>query len=498
MMGRTVKEDVSVGSGIIGIFNRMPQKMERVFAEFIDNSTQSFNDNKDELMKVTKSSVCKIIITWSDDEITIKDNAFGMSHDDFKHALKLNHPRNNYTENSRSQYGMGLKTASTYLGRWYSIETTMYGSREKYSSVIDVDYFEKNNPKEIDNNITDAQETDHYTKITIKKLYKQLTNAIDNSLRKKLALIYSKDISKGDLEIYLNGRQIQETDPELRINKDTGSEYLKYFEDSFEFNGEKYEYQGWVGILKTASTDDAGFTLSQYGRGIKLNYRPSEIFGKSNSFQYQRVVGEIQLDDKKWKISFNKDDFIWDDGLEKAFIDSLKKNKEVKEIRDTAGTLRKDSDDIKPVVKQEDAKKTVSKLTEKYSNLKNITKTNIQKVVNEQPVIAITPEDNVESNIVNITYASVDYSFDIQIKNDNSSDNWLSIQKKDENNSYYVIINGLTKYFSNYSNKECKDLIIDFAVALTLTQLSCARVGLDFDKSGLMIKQLNDILKNTN
>lgn len=495
-MVRSIKEDVSVGSGIIGIFNRMPQKLERVFAEFIDNSTQSFNDNKEELMKITKSTVCKIFITWNDDEITIRDNSFGMSHDDFKHALKLNNPRNNYSENSRSQYGMGLKTASTYLGRWYSIETTMYGSKEKYYSVIDVDYFEKNNPKEIDNKITDALETDHYTIITIKKLYKKLTNAIDASLRKKLALIYSKDISQGDLEIYLNGRMIQEIDPELRVNQNTGSEYLKYFEDSFEFNNETYEYHGWVGILKTASTDDAGFTLLQYGRGIKLNYRPSEIFGKSNSFQYQRVVGEIQLDDKKWKISFNKDDFIWDDGLEKAFIDSLKTNSDVKEIREIAGTLRKSIDDLKPVVKQEDAKKIVDKLSVKYSELENITKTYVENADNDQPVIVIDPEDNVEANIIKITYDSVDYSFDVQVRNDKSSDNWLSIQKKDENNSYYVIINGLTNYFNSYNKKECKDLIVDFAVALALAQLASVRVGLGLEKSGIMIKQLNEILKN--
>lgn len=497
-MNRTVKEDVSVGSGIIGVFTRMPQKMERVFAEFIDNSTQSFKDHYDELLKVNKSGVCKVIITWNDEEIVITDNAHGMSHDDFRHALKLNDPRNDYTENSRSQYGMGLKTAVSYLGDWYSIETTMLGSKEKYYSIIDIEDWKKNNPTEIDNIISDSPEKDHYTKITIKKLYKTLTNSIDNGLRKKLALIYSDDLSKGDLEIILNGRPIIDIDPELRINKETGSEYLNYFEDSFEFEGEKYEYHGWIGILKTASTDDAGFTLTQYGRGIKLNYRPSEIFGKSNSFQYQRVVGDIQLDDKKWKISFNKDEFIWDNGLEKAFIDSLKNNKEVKYIKDTAGVLRKEKDDVKPVVKQEDAKKTAGILSEKYSGLKNVTKTVIQESVNDQPVVSITPEDNVESNIIKITYASVDYSFDIQVKNDNSSDNWLSIQKKDENNSYYIIINGLTKYFTEYKNKDCKTLIVDFAVALALTQLSCARVGLDFDKSGLVIKQLNDILKNTN
>ncbi len=498
-MDKIVKEDVSVGSGIISVFKRMNQKMERVFAEFIDNTTQSFNDHINDLKKVNKNAVCRIIITWNSEEIVIIDNAFGMSHDDFKHAIKLNNPRTNYSEKSRSQYGMGLKTAASYLGEWFSIETTMLGSKEKYYSIIDIEDWSKNNPKEIENRISDSLETEHYTKIVIKKLFKPLTDSIDKSLRKKLALIYSDDISNDNLEIVFNGRPIIDIDPELRINKDTGSEYLNNFEDSFEFKGETYEYYGWIGILKTASTSDAGFTLNQFGRGIQLNYRPQEIFGKPNSFQYQRVIGNIYFDDKKWKISFNKDEFIWDDGLEEAFLNSLKNNKEVKYIKETAGNLRKEKDEIKPVVKQEDAKKSVNKLTEKYSSLKSITKINIAEAENNQPVVTITPNDNIEANNIKITFEGIDYLFDIQVKNDNLDDNWLSVQKKDENfNSYYVIINGMTKYFSDYKNKECKDLIIDFAVSLALTQLSCARRGLDFDKSGIVIKQLNEILKNTN
>ena len=43
--------DVTVGSGIISIFQRQNFRLERVFSEFIDNSLQSFLDHQDVLKK---------------------------------------------------------------------------------------------------------------------------------------------------------------------------------------------------------------------------------------------------------------------------------------------------------------------------------------------------------------------------------------------------------------------------------------------------------------
>lgn len=494
-MERIIKEDVTVGTGIISTYQRMPQKLERVFAEFIDNSTQSFIDHREELIKVTKSPVNKIEITWNNNEIIIKDKAFGMNHDDFKRALKLNSPASSYSNNSRSQYGMGLKIAASYLGDWYSIESTQLGSKEKYYSVIDIQEWKKTNPSEVDNRISDVQESTHGTTITIRKLLRELTNSLDSELRKKLSLIYSKDLESGDLELFLNGRPINLTDPELRENQETGSEYLNYFEDSFTFNDIKYEYSGWVGILKKGNTNDAGFTLSQYGRGIKLNYRPNDVFGRSNSYPYQRVVGVINLDDKKWKISFNKDDFIWDDGLEEAFIKSLKQNKEIKNITTIATALRKEGLN-KPVVEQKDVEKNTSKYQDKYSQLREVKKTQIVSVPNASPKVLIEHKDDVKPNIVSITWESTNYSFDIQVKNDDNDLDWFNIQKKDDNNSYYIIINGTSQYFAEFNKKECKDLIINFAITLALAQLSSVRLGVEYSKSGIFISQMNQIIKN--
>ena len=495
-MERVVKEDVSVGSGIIATYNRMPQKLERVFAEFIDNTIQSYDDHRKELEKVLGKPLCKITITWNDNEIAIEDEAFGMDHEDFKRALKLNTPKAKYSKNSKSQYGMGLKIAAAYLGNWYSIDSTQYGNKEKYYSIIDIDEWKKHNPTHIDCNISDVKKNEHFTRIIIKKLNKKLTAAVDDSLRKKLAKIYSKDISQNRLEIIFNGKPIQSEDPELRRNTETDNEYLSYFEDSFEFNGEEFTYSGWIGILKTATVEDAGFTLSQYGRGIKLNYRPTQLFGKSNSFQYQRIVGEIQLDDPKWKISFNKDEFIWDDGLEKEFIKSLKGNKDIKEMMSIAGVLRKDVPTT-PSVEQKDVKKTASKIEKKYEGLSSVKATVIKEPISDKPKVVIKKDEEVEPVIVSITWESIEYSFDIQVKNDNKRLDWFTLQRKDcgIEHAYYIVINGTSPYFAEYSKKECKDLIIDFAVTLALTQLSSERMGVDFEKSSALIQQLNRIIK---
>lgn len=491
-MQKIVKEDVSVKSGIISAFQRMPNKLERVFAEFIDNSTQSFFEHRTELIKVEKKDICRVNILWDNDKIIIADNAYGMNHDDFKRALRLNSPREKYADKSRSQYGMGLKTAAVYLGDWYSIETTQLGSSEKYYSEIDVEEWRKSNPTEVDNTISETFKHSHFTKITIKKLQMNLTVQTENTLRKRLVEIYRNDLLEGKLEVIINNVPLQAEEPELRINEDTGSDYLSIFEDSFEFNGVEYNYEGWIGILKTGNNDDAGFTLMQYGRGIMMHYRPTELFGKSNSFQHQRIVGEINLDEAKWKISFNKNNFVWEDGLEKAFIESLKKNVKVKEMLSISKVLRKEK---KVVVSNKDVDK--KDIAEKYKNLSKTEKKTVplkEKTVSEDVLLCINTQ---EENIVPIEWESIQYKFDIQINNSNEELDWFTLKPKPNPNEYFIILNGLSNYFQTNTKKESKKLIIDFAILLALSQLSSVRMGLKLTDSSIMINKLNEIIQKT-
>ena len=83
---------------------------------------------------------------------------------------------------------------------------------------------------------------------------------------------------------------------------------------------------GFVAIRIPGSVKDAGFTLIRRGRviigGSEKNYRPSELFGDANSYPWQRLYGELHMDN--WPVTQAKDDFDWhNSGLEEVFISKL-------------------------------------------------------------------------------------------------------------------------------------------------------------------------------
>jgi hypothetical protein len=92
----------------------------------------------------------------------------------------------------------------------------------------------------------------------------------------------------------------------------------------FDFGG-GLRASGFAAIRERASTTRAGFALFRRGRVIQGSgdegYRPNKIFGTSNSYAYQRVFGELDLEG--FEVSHTKDGFKWDEN-EDVFLDLLK------------------------------------------------------------------------------------------------------------------------------------------------------------------------------
>lgn len=138
-------------------------------AEFVDNSTQSYYDNTEKLNSTKYWNGLTVDIEYkrdkaSGDHLIIKDNAYGMDFRDFQRAIMLDSPPR---KKSRSEFGMGLKTAACWFGKCWSVESVALGSGVKYKTTIDVEALSKYKNEEITVEEIPCSTKDHGTTITI-------------------------------------------------------------------------------------------------------------------------------------------------------------------------------------------------------------------------------------------------------------------------------------------------------------------------------------------
>jgi len=339
---RQINVNIEVGTGIIKAFERIDIENHQIFSEFIDNSFQSFRDNIEVLVDELHVRKCEVRIDWTNDEIIITDNAFGMDEESFERALRLNAPAKSYAKDSLSRYGIGLKYAASNLGSVYTIESTQYGSPLKFTGTVDVDEWIAKNPKTMPVEVIDDFDVNkHFTVITIKRLKHKFNEAEMKRIINRLGTIYYYFIdTKKQLEIYVNDVKVEYTEPVLFRDKN-GSEVMETFNKTFYFEGKPYEFSGWIGVLNKGSTYDAGLSLIQNHRVIELNFRPKEIFGPGNDYRYQRLVGNVEFLGDNWEVRVNKDGLAWKGtGLKERFIEELNKLPGVRRVQAEAKERR--------------------------------------------------------------------------------------------------------------------------------------------------------------
>lgn len=497
-MNKTLDFDVTVESGIISIFQRQNLKLDRVFSEFVDNSLQSFLDHKEELKNLPNSSKCLVDIIWDSNHILIKDNAYGMNQEEFGRALKLKaHNPNAWKNDQLSVYGMGLKYAAVYLGNHYSITSSAYNSSIRYFAEVDVPQFEKDNPKTVPATLSDDFEESHFTEINITSVRIKRTVDKENDLRNKLATIYNHYISKGLLTIRVNNIPVIYSRPELRVKEDGGT-YFEKFSDSFVIENKTYEFSGWIGILSKGNQSITGLNLVQANRCIELGYKPEKLFGKGNSFQNSRVVGEIIFNGVNYVLSFNKDRFVWaDDGAEEAFIQKLLANPSISYIIKMAKKLRDDDDDEKIKKKTENTlkKNVVNIVVEKNDKKQEPVEDNHQNIETNESEVVSTPIESVESKYQKmvISVEKKPVCLYVDYINGSESDPWINFEKYDD--GYLLHINYVNKKIcSIFPNQTSRVASNSLAIMLASSMIKAQKNGLKLSDSKILLDALNDLM----
>lgn len=319
-----IELDIQPSTEVYGYFRSLSYTEGHALAEFIDNSTQSFYDHIDELKQKANQDSLKIIVNYdpNTDTITIEDNAFGMELENFKRAVLLG---KNTTAGKRNEFGFGLKTAATWFGDVWTVESTEYGSNNLYKITMDIDSLVKYKTKVKPIEKTYIDRDTHYTIITISKLNKKLnTRAIKNEIVNILGSTYRRDLKSRLVNIIYNGITLEFVDyPVLKFRN---REWKKPINFTFMHDNKNHHVTGFVAIMRPGGYEKTGFALFRNNRVVVSGkeFRPKEIFSQSQSQISLKLFGELNLED--FAVTQAKDNFAWTSELREEFIQNLKNN----------------------------------------------------------------------------------------------------------------------------------------------------------------------------
>jgi hypothetical protein len=334
--------ELTFTANIAESYKRLSYKLWYALSEFVDNSTQAYENHLTEVNSALKKEGNKLFVdilyhrgnNLSEDYFKIEDNSIGMDESVLRRAFNAGQKPEN--DKGRSKYGLGMKTASFWLGDTWSVETSMLGVDKKY--IIKVNIADINGGSiKLDIKQEDVEPEKHFTIIKIENLHKRFVGQTIGKVKSYLSSIYRYDIMSNEIEIYWNSEPLEWIPIDDQLMQNFEGETVKK-EFDFDVNGKSVK--GWGGVLEKGGRGKAGFALVQNKRVINPNYRPGLIFGDQeggrNDLVNQRLVGELFIDD--FDVSHTKDQILWT-GEEEEIVEEILVE-ELSEIKRVASTRR--------------------------------------------------------------------------------------------------------------------------------------------------------------
>ena len=340
--------DIEVKQGILGTYHNYTYKPPQVFAEFIDNAIQSFEDNKNVILSVEPDFVLRVDIdiewdTHSSDnvirakKVTVRDNAAGMNEQKFSDAFKS--ADKTIVRGGLNEFGMGMKVAACWLGNKWRVESKSITENVTHILEVDVEEVSNDNIKQVSSEDILMPDRKHGTQIVITKMWPQIKESNLKSLKDGIASIYRYYLRKNEIQIFINGDMLTFENYEIleapAYNNPDGpvKQWKALIEEDLDGTG-KYKASGFIGLLKDMDDQKRGVVFLRRNR-VVMGFDPEErsvgkkIMGQPGSFKYRRVFGEFEI--SGFEVAFGKNQIIDIDQLEalmrgvagKAVIDGV-------------------------------------------------------------------------------------------------------------------------------------------------------------------------------
>lgn len=502
-----IELNIQPPASILNVFSRLSYKPWYAIAEFVDNSTQSYFSHADELSSAPDFDKLVVDVRYNaqDNTLTVTDNAFGMEIDRFRDAILLD--SRNDSQSGRNEFGMGLKTAASWFGKVWKVTSTQYGSTNRYTATVDIPKLDELHLQGTKIYRDYIAIDSHGTKIVIEQVTKKITGSRTiGKIRDLLSSMYRRDINNRNIEIWFNGEPILFDEYPILTNF-RGKSWKKNLDFTVEFDTRSYHVTGFVAIMNPGSFPKAGFALFRQDRvvigGTDSNYKPAQIFGQAQSQKSLKLFGELNMND--FPVNQAKDGFIWDDGLEDAFIEALKDNIQeyidianmsIKERANkmqfsdqTSSELQQDvSETIDNVFNQDDEYDTdtssgsiAEDVHDDQNGSENEFQPEDQSDIGEyiNTVLNLQPTDELVSTtrVYNVPLSPViTVNFSVQWVR-NSKKYWIEYTAKDDN-SYNVFINIDHPFFMPFTKANGFQKVLEkFALAFILAECQAKLVS---------------------
>lgn len=269
---------------------------------------------------------------------------------------------------------------------------------------------------------------------------------------------------------------------------------------SFTF-GENFKVNGFAAIRAVGNTSEAGFSLFRRGRVIQGSadetYRPSYIFGNSNSYRFQRLFGEFHIDGID--VSHTKDGFRWGE-FEQTFLQIL---------RD-----KLDSDDL-PLLRQAEGYRVRGNNSKLFSIIEKAVSSSVEEMriglplsipnildsdLVDAPVETVVCKSQIMNKIFDISFRDQKWSVCIEISNEFSSSEWLALSDTgrigDEIRRLHIRMSMSHPLMIQFAQKDgdVSEAVFRLGAALAIAEVLARDCGVS--KAGTIRRNVNEILRN--
>lgn len=326
---------------MLSVLRHLNYKAWFAMAEFIDNSLQSFISNHEQLKALHGEDFqLKVDIkveTSGPGQITITDNAAGISEQDFPRAFRAAQVPLDRT--GLSEFGMGMKSAACWFAETWSVRTKAIGESLERTIYFDIRNIVENKIESLSTETREVDPASHYTVVTLRGLHHLPQGRTIGKIRDHLSSIYRVFLRDGRLALAFNGTWLSYQSPDVLkavpyVSPGVQAQGLEVapveWRKSIDLDfGDGQQVKGFAALREVGSTPFAGFALFRRDRLIEgsfdESYRPSYVFKQTNSYPYQRLFGELHVEG--FEVSHTKDGFRWEE-FEDIFLEHLKEELE--------------------------------------------------------------------------------------------------------------------------------------------------------------------------